>query len=109
MLDVLVRAAAVGLGSEGSVTAANAVRSVAGWLLPEDVRAVHFTEPAHELSEAGLACFVAEWCVVEERRTTLARWVVELLIDGRWNYPASAREAIEHLCAYTICYGYVPT
>lgn len=102
MTDVLERAAARE-PVESSVMAA--ARSVAGWCLPEEVRKRHFWKPSRELSREDLRGFVQEWCASADRRAALVTEVADRLIAGRHDLPAASYAAIEHLCAYTVCFG----
>lgn len=102
MTDVLERAAALDLGDRTVMTAA---RSVAGWCLPDEVRKKHFWKPPKHLSWEDLRGFVQEWCAGADRRAALVTEVADRFIAGRHDLPAAARASIEHLCAYTVCFG----
>lgn len=79
-------------------------RSVRGWLLPDEVRALHFSSPGAMLPGQHRR-FSAAWCEEADRRQQLASAVARRLLDERRQLPPSARAAIEHLCAYTVYYG----
>lgn len=78
--------------------------SVRGWLLPDDVRARHFSAP-QGMDAAHHRCFSADWCEDADRRRQLAHAVAQRLLDERRQWPAAARAAIESLCGYTVHFG----
>jgi hypothetical protein len=102
MIGVLERAAAL---EPDDKTAEAAARSVAGWCLPDAVRTHYFWKPAREISREDLEEFVRERCSSAPQRAELAREVAARFIDHRADLPDLAREAIEHLCAFTVCFG----
>ena len=105
MLGVLERASAVDGDQEAAKIAA---RSVAGWCLPESVRehcCFFFLKAANDITPADLADFVAKTCASETLREELVTSVLERFVDRREDLPDTAQVAIEHLCAFTVCFG----
>ncbi|WP_299068737.1 tetratricopeptide repeat protein [Accumulibacter sp.] len=104
MTDVLSRAAGAHL--QGNYAAANAaVIGVASWCLPEELRIQYFSRPAFDPSSKRQEDFVENCCASTELRDAFVDRVASRFVAGRHNHPAEAREAIELVCAYTICFG----
>jgi hypothetical protein len=82
--------------------------SVGSWTLPEVLRR-EISEQRGAMTFQEHRRFSSKWCESVNRRREFASMASNYLVEGRFEWVEERRSQLEHLCAFTQCFGGLST